>query len=314
MYKIISIIIIYLLYKIGFIGKLISVSMPFLCGFILAYLFNPIFIKLNKKIPKYLSIILVILFIVLFILSILFILFPFILKEGVDLILVITNYLLSLSTKYNINIDIFISKINDLINYTHIIEGISISIGFIAKTFLTIICFIYMTYYMDKINVFLYKLSPKLVDYLKYINNDLNKYIGSLIKLSIITFIEYSLVFFIIGHNNPLFIGFIAGIFNMVPYIGGMLTVFITILITPSMIVKICVTYMILGLIDAYLITPYIYGKYNKINPLLGLFALAVGGIFKFKGIILSFPILIIIISTYNYLKENDIKLCKNDT
>ena len=108
----------------------------------------------------------------------------------------------------------------------------------------------------------------------------------------------------IIRHPNPLLIGFLSGVLNMIPYLGGMLTVFITIILAPNLLLPISILYIILGLVDGYVITPYVYGKYNKVNPILGLFALSVGGLFGITGIILSFPILIVMLSTYRYYKE----------
>lgn len=303
MNKIILLIITYILYKIGFIGKLLNVSLPFLYAFVLAYIFYPIYKWLNRYIPKYLSVLIIILLIV-FIIILLIFLLPKSLNEINYLYKVIINYFTNLSVKYNINIDSVLLKINGLINYNYLFRYITKSISYIYSFLLTFIIFIYILIDIDKIKEYIYNINPKLSNYLDYLNNDIGKYIGSLIKISIVTFFEYSLVFFIIGHKNFILVGVIAGILNMIPYIGGIITVFLTILLEPTKIIIISITYLFLGLIDGYLIAPYIYGKYNKINPIFGLFAISVGGIFGITGIILSFPILIVLKSTINYVKE----------
>lgn len=309
MNKIIIMLILYFLYKIGFIGKLVNTSLPFIIGFVLAYIFYPLESKLNKKIPKLLSISLIILLILLFIILIIYIIVPTLIKEGPNLINTILTYIFNISAKYNINIDILLSKINSVINYNHIINGISLSISFITNLVITFISFIYILYYMDDIRIKIKDININIYNYISYLNNDFSKYIGSLIKISIISFFEYTIAFIIIGHPNALLIGIIAGILNMIPYIGGILTVFITIILCPSMIIKISILYIILGLVDGYIICPIVYGKYNKINPLLGLISLSIGGIFGFIGMISSFPILILILSTINYIKEDNIKI-----
>ncbi len=307
MLRIIILVLIYILYKVGFIGKLVNASLPFLLSFVLAYIFYPLELKLNKKFPKTISISIIIISILLFIYIFFKIMIPLFISESSNLINILNQYINNLSYRFNIDTNLVLSRINGLINYNHIINGISISINVITKTIICFISFIYILYDMDKIVLYIRKI--KISNYLIYINKDISKYISSLIKISIISFIEYTLVFFIIRHPNPLMVGMLAGILNMIPFVGGIITVFITILLSPSMIIKISITYIVLGLLDGYIITPYVYGKYNKINPLLGLIALSIGGIFGPIGIILSIPILIIVISTYKYLKDNNINI-----
>ena len=307
MLRIIILVLIYILYKVGFIGKLVNASLPFLLAFVLAYIFYPLETKLNKRLPKVISISIIIISILLFIFILFKIMIPLFINESSTFINILTQYVNNLSYRYNIDVDMVISKINSFINYNHIINGISISINVITKIIICFISFIYILYDMDKITLYIKRI--KISDYLMYINKDISKYISSLIKISIISFFEYAISFLIIGHPNPLMIGILAGILNMIPFIGGIITVFITILLSPSMIIKISITYIVLGLLDGYVITPYVYGKYNKINPLLGLIALSIGGIFGVFGIILSIPLLIILLSTYKYMKENNISV-----
>ena len=302
MHKIIILLIIYVLYKIDLLGKLVITSLPFIFGFVLANIFYPIELKFNKKMPKYLSICIIITIILIIIFVIVKVLLPLLMREGSILINVIINYLLNISIKF----DIDIPKLNEFINYKQIINSISISLNYIENIILCFISFIYFLIDMDKIRLYIKNINSKLSNYLIYINNDFSKYIESLIKISIISFFEYTLVFFIIGHSNPILVGVVSAILNMIPYIGGMLTVLITILLCPSMIIKISITYILLGLIDGYVITPYVYGKYNKINPILGLFALSVGGLFGIVGVICSIPVLVIITSTFNYFKNSN--------
>lgn len=300
MTKIVIIFIIYILYKLSLLGKLVNTSLPFLFGFVLAYILNPIVLKLNKKLPKIVSISIVILSLVFIIFILFYLLIPILIKESDN----IYNIFISLSSRFNINIDILTSKLNEIINYKNIMNGISLSLNVITNIIITFISFIYILMDMDKIKEFIKNISIKLYNYLSYVSIDLRKYINSLIKISIISFFEYTIAFIIIKHPNPLLIGFLSGILNMIPYLGGMLTIFITIVLAPNLIISISILYIILGLIDGYIITPYVYGKYNKINPILGLFALSIGGIFGPLGIILSLPILIIILSTYQYLNH----------
>ncbi len=291
-----------MLYKNGFIGKLMNICLPFIIGFIIAYLIYPLKKKLDKKIPNF-SIIVIVLLI--FSIGFIFIkiLIPIISSEGLILYELLKEYYTHLSIKYNLN---FISK---LFNYDTIINGISISISYVVNFIISLVSFIYFLSYMDNIKSYMKKY--KIYNYLEYIHNEITKYVYSLFKISVISFFEYTIVFLIIGHKNFLLVGILAGILNMIPYFGGIITIFLTILLDPSIIVRISITYLFLGLLDGYIITPIVYGKYNKINPLLGLFVMSLSTLFKIPGIILSIPFLILIKSTISYIKENKIDIKK---
>jgi len=58
--------------------------------------------------------------------------------------------------------------------------------------------------------------------------------------------------------------------------------------------------------IASYIINPTIYGKTNKIHPLITIIAIFAGGIlFGLIGVFISFPLAIILVTTYKYYKED---------
>ena len=296
MIRVLLILILYILYKINLLGKLVSTSLPFIFGFVLAYIVSPLVYKLNKKLSKIISISIIIILLVLFIFILLYIIIPLFIKESSN----IYNLFILVSSRFNINID----KLNNILNYQNILNGISLSLNVITNILITFISFIYILIDMDKIKEFIKNINIKLYNYLSYISKDLRIYISSLIRISIISFFEYTIAFLLIRYPNPILIGLLSGILNMIPYLGGMLTILITIILAPSMIIPISILYIILGLIDGYIISPYVYGKYNKVNPILGLLALSIGGIFGPIGVVLSYPVLIIILSSIRYLNS----------
>jgi len=61
---------------------------------------------------------------------------------------------------------------------------------------------------------------------------------------------------------------------------------------------------MILSGIDGYVINPYVYGKTNKVHPLVVILSVFAGGIlFGTLGILLALPLAIIIIATIKYFE-----------
>ena len=61
---------------------------------------------------------------------------------------------------------------------------------------------------------------------------------------------------------------------------------------------------MILSGVDGYVINPYVYGKTNKVHPLVVILSVFAGGIlFGTLGILLALPLAIIIIASIKYFE-----------
>ena len=124
------------------------------------------------------------------------------------------------------------------------------------------------------------------------------------------TLIEYTLVYTIIGHPNAILLGCLAMIANLIPYFGGMInnavaaiTAFV---ISPALFIKTVILFVILSIIDGNVINPLVYGKTNKVHPLVVIMSVFAGGaLFGILGIIISLPFAIIIIATFKYFKDD---------
>ena len=72
------------------------------------------------------------------------------------------------------------------------------------------------------------------------------------------------------------------------------------------MFVKTIIAVFVLSILDGYVINPLVYGKTNKLHPLIIIITLLLGSVlFGFMGILLAFPLTIIIITTYNYYTKD---------
>lgn len=96
-------------------------------------------------------------------------------------------------------------------------------------------------------------------------------------------------------------LGFMIGLFNMIPYIGAIIAVVIAGLITLitgglSQVIWMFIVVIILQQIDANIINPKIIGQSLKISPLLVIFAVTVGGAyFGILGMFLAVPVMAVI-------------------
>lgn len=117
------------------------------------------------------------------------------------------------------------------------------------------------------------------------------------IVIGIITSIAMS----IMGVKYAVLLGFMIGLFNLIPYIGAIIAVTIAGIITLltggfSQAIWMLVIVIILQQIDANIINPKIVGNSLKINPLLVILAVTLGGAyFGLIGMFLSVPIVAVI-------------------
>ena len=107
--------------------------------------------------------------------------------------------------------------------------------------------------------------------------------------------IEFIIIF------DFIILGFIIGLFNMIPYIGAIVAVGIGILITfitggLGKAIAMAIVVIILQQIDANIINPKIIGSSLKTSPLLVLFSITIGGAyFGILGMFLAVPIAVVI-------------------
>lgn len=156
----------------------------------------------------------------------------------------------------------------------------------------------------------LLSINKRLFNYIKLLNNDIGQYLYGLGIFMIVQFIEYSFLFFIVGHPNWLILGILASLTTVIPYFGGLITNIIAIITASVVSTKLFIATIIICLIfpqlDGYVISPKIYGKTNNVNPLITIMAVSIGGtIAGVIGIIISLPIYIFIRTTYYFFKKD---------
>ena len=105
----------------------------------------------------------------------------------------------------------------------------------------------------------------------------------------------------IIGVKYSVLLGFMIGLFNMIPYFGAIVAVAISVLITVitgglSQAIIMAVVVIILQQIDSNIINPKIIGSSLQISPLLVIFAVTLGGAyFGVLGMFLGVPFIAVL-------------------
>lgn len=310
------------------IGTIIHVTFPFLIAFTIAYALTPIIRWAEKKkIRKSIAVTTLVIVLVGIIILLLANLLPMIYDQLILLSKTIAKAIHFFSDKFDINLGSFEIRIDKYLNdaisnlgqiiSTGTVDIVSKSVGVIGNTIVVFIASIYFLVYMDNIRhsvaSFFKKISKKALSYIICLDQEIGNYIKGLSIFMIIQFVEYSLLFRIVGHPNWLILGFLACITTVIPYFGGLITNIIALILASVTNSRILIGTLIICLIfpqiDGYLISPKVYGKTNNVNPLITIMAVSVGGTLAgITGIIAALPVYLLIRCTYHFYKE-DLKM-----
>lgn len=138
---------------------------------------------------------------------------------------------------------------------------------------------------------------PKAEQYVTLINTVLNGYIRGQILVSLILATLYSLGFSLIGLRFGFLIGIGTGLMSIVPFVGS-ITGFIAAMIValtnytgPTTVVGVLIVFVIVQVLEGFLITPKLVGNKVGLGILTTILALIIGGnLFGFAGMIIAIP------------------------
>lgn len=187
---------------------------------------------------------------------------------------------------------------------TYITNFFSFTGEIVATMFLLPIYIFFLTYYRDKIKKFICRVTPQtqdshLVEVLRKTAKVSQKYIkGLLIDISILAVLN-STGFLILGIEHAIFLGVLAAILNLIPYIGvliGSIFPFLFAILTEDSTsvafgaIGVCI---VVQFLDNNFITPKVVGSSVSINPLSTLIAILIGGmLWGIAGMMLFIPLL----------------------
>ena len=289
-----------------------NIIKPLIISIMISYVLNLYLRILNKKFNKLISMFIFLTTIILIIYILIFKLFPPILKELTQSLKDISYLLKMVAIKYNINIMDTITKLNKIDEFLPKINIIGNILKYISITLIVISISIYMFFDWNKIikqtKTTLNK-NKNIYNYIKEINIQVEKYTKSFLILSILNTLEYMAIFLIIRHPNYLLLGFLAGMLSILPIIGGITTNIVALLlaylINYRLFIRTIIGILVLTILDGYIVSPLVYKKSNKIHPILSILTIYIGSkLLGLFGTIIAMPLLIIIISTYKYIKK----------
>lgn len=224
-----------------------------------------------------------------------------------DSILVKLNIDEYINTLQGVNFGKQIINWISLDNISSYLKGIMGAANFIFDTFVTIVVSIYILLERSDIYNFLKSLSKAIFNkkvnlaiarYYKKTNSIFFNFITSQLLDAVVVGIITSIAMSIMGVKYAILLGFIIGLFNVIPYFGAIIAVGIAIIITiftGGLIKAIWLAIVIIALqqIDANVINPRILGNSLNLSPILVIFSVTVGGAyFGVLGMFLGVPII----------------------
>ena len=310
---------------IGVLDKVITVLMPFLVAFVLAYALSPVVRWLEEKNIKHgLAVTIVVVAILLFLISLVAVTLPLVydqLSSLYEIILELTNDMQGSITigKFTFEVDkyieVYLEKLGGFVS-DGAIDFVFSSVSVIGTIIVGFIAWIYFLLDMQKIRKLLRdtlkSTKEKTYNYLKCLDVEIGNYLRGLVIFMVIQLFEYSLVFFLVGHPNWLLLGILASVTTVIPYFGGLVTYIIAVItgsvVSTQVFIGTIIICLIFPQLDGYFISPKIYGKTNNVNPLITIMAVSIGGsLAGVLGIIAALPVYLLIRSTYHFFKS-DIK------
>jgi len=334
------------------IKNLISILMPFIMGILLSYLlyipcrtieklFSKFKIKFINKRARGLSVITVFILLLLVVAMAINLVIPALSRSIMELAgdlpgyyqnaMKFVNNLPENSVINRINIQeiitklqkIDITKILSLEKISTYIKGVMGVASTIFSIFVSLIMSVYILLERKEILKFLNRLIKALFKketcrsiskYFGKANDIFFKFISSQVIDAIIVGILVSFAMWILGVKYWILLGFLVGLFNIIPYFGAIVGVVIVTMITIftggfSKALWMLVIVIILQQIDANIINPRIIGNALKLSPILVIFSVTLfGAYFGVLGMFLAVPIIALIKIIVNDFIEDRIE------
>lgn len=306
------------------VDKTIAIVSPFVVSFVIAYALYPFLKKLQDRgIRKSLAVILILVCIVGFLIILISLLIPIITEQVGALSGVVLSFIQDLSLKYNLDLNFIQENITDINvlmnNYGKPISDFSVSflsksINFLSKFVICFITSIYFLIGMDSIRFkfkrYLKRKKKRTFNYFKRLDYEVSQYFVGLEKFIVIQFIEYTVIFFLIGHPYYLILGVLCSVTTFIPYFGGIFSNIIACItaffISPTLFILTLIVAFVCPNIDGYIISPKVYGKTNNVPALATIFAVFAGGIlYGVVGIVIALPLTIVLIATYRFYEDD---------
>ncbi|GAK30299.1 transporter [Weissella oryzae SG25] len=184
------------------------------------------------------------------------------------------------------------------------VKHLTALVGTVTATLITLVTFPFILFYLLKdghdlpkymANMLPDRFQASFLDTLKAINEQIANYIRGQLLVALAVSIMFMIGYSVIGLPSAWLLALIAGILNLIPYLGTFLSMIpayvVALFISPSMVVAVTVVFVIEQNLEGRVISPKLLGSTLKIHPVTVLLVLlSAGNMFGLMGVIFGIP------------------------
>lgn len=325
----------------------LKVLSPLFIGFVIAWLFNPIVKKLNKKgIPRIIGSLIVYVVLIVFLYVFLRLLIPTLYTQINEFIgslpaivdkfeTVINNFVDQIAIS-GIDIsgfkdNIFNSIGDALVGFTQALPNSIIGIigslfSGIGTILISLVVGLYMLFDFDSISRHFLKLVPTKNQYeievlITQIGKEVRKTISGTLLVALMVFVTDTIGFAIVGLNAPLLFGFFCGLTDLIPYIGpyigGAAAVIVGFSQGSITGIAVLIIVIVVQLVENYVLQPVVMSKTTQLHPVTIMIGLLVfAHYFGILGMVIATPCIALlkvifrfIVKKYDLFQDNEVLL-----
>ncbi len=144
------------------------------------------------------------------------------------------------------------------------------------------------------------RIKKSVGDMLTEMSQSLSSYITGQLTVAFWVAVMFFVGYLIIGQRYALVLGIVAGILNLIPYIGSTLalvpSLVIAAFIAPSMVLKVLIVFIVEQTVETRVISPIIVGNKMQMHPVTTILVLLVSaGLYGLVGMVAGIPIFAIL-------------------
>ncbi len=316
-----------------FVMTILKVATPFFIGFVIAWLFNPLVVKLeNRGWNRAVASMVIFLVFILIIFAFFSMLIPTIYTQLNDLIASlpgifnslknwITNFLNNFNSSDMVDVasieaNIFKSMEDLGTNITTnlpsmIMNIVGVVFSGLGTMAISLVVGLYLLFDFNNAADHLLKYIPKTHKYeietlINQIGEELRKCVRGTLTIACMVFVCDSLGFAIAGLKAPILFGLLCGITDLIPYIGpyigGAAAVIVGFSQNPMTGIIVLSVAVVVQLIENYVLQPVVMSKTVELHPVTIIIGLLIfGHFFGIIGMILAMPIMSLIKVVYRF-------------
>lgn len=316
-----------------FVMTILKVATPFFIGFVIAWLFNPLVVKLeNRGWNRAVASMVIFLVFILIIFAFFSMLIPTIYTQLNDLIASlpgifnslknwITNFLNNFNSSDMVDVasieaNIFKSMEDLGTNITTnlpsmIMNIVGVVFSGLGTMAISLVVGLYLLFDFNNAADHLLKYIPKTHKYeietlINQIGEELRKCVRGTLTIACMVFVCDSLGFALAGLKAPILFGLLCGITDLIPYIGpyigGAAAVIVGFSQNPMTGIIVLIVAVVVQLIENYVLQPVVMSKTVELHPVTIIIGLLIfGHFFGIIGMILAMPIMSLIKVVYRF-------------